>query len=521
MSNKRLCKAEFNIGQNIRYMVAVLALIAVLGASPGSAALVPSFTMQNQAGWDVSANQDIGFSDTLYLTDKTENPDDVRTWYWNVSAPGKFKHESFDKNAQFLIDDAFLTDSFGTIHEGAVEVNLRVRDALSASYSAVDVFYVRKAHPFMKVGFTADLELDDRSTANPNGTLKLTDDTGFQYYPTESASAWAWRVVDLNEPVSLRKTYESDGSSISDIPLNQTRYQVDFTVKSNLGNIQSVRDELNLPEDIPTPISKFVVTPMTGRAPLEISVTDQSESMVAHLKTNLPLAYNYTIWNTSDSSVIPYWGPEPDYSPDFNLTISTPGEFRVVQNVTNSFGKSSESTVAGIVIDEPAFPDITVNASFVAVPERGNPPQFVTFTDSSWKTEKISYLWNFGDGSDPVMTQNATHLFATPGEYPVTLTITGESGNTDSMTRIIPIEKLSPDFTYTVNGWEVTFTDISKGFPQEMLWRFGDGQIARVFKTGMADDTVVHEYPQAGEYTVSLAAATALTTNETTRQITV
>ena len=419
MSNKRLCKAEFNIGQNIRYMVAVLALIAVLGASPGSAALVPSFTMQNQAGWDVSANQDIGFSDTLYLTDKTENPDDVRTWYWNVSAPGKFKHESFDKNAQFLIDDAFLTDSFGTIHEGAVEVNLTVRDALSASYSAVDVFYVRKAHPFMKAGFTADLELDDRSTANPNGTLKLTDDTGFQYYPTESASAWAWRVVDLNEPVSLRKTYESAGSSISNIPLNQTRYQVDFTVKSNLGNIQSVRDELN------------------------------------------------------------------------------------------------------IVIDEPAFPDITVNASFVAVPERGNPPQFVTFTDSSWKTEKISYLWNFGDGSDPVMTQNATHLFATPGEYPVTLTITGESGNTDSMTRIIPIEKLSPDFTYTVNGWEVTFTDISKGFPQEMLWRFGDGQIARVFKTGMADDTVVHEYPQAGEYTVSLAAATALTTNETTRQITV
>lgn len=420
MSNKRLCKAEFNIGQNIRYMVAVLALIAVLGASPGSAALVPSFTMQNQAGWNVSANQDIGFSDTLYLTDKTENPDDVRTWYWNVSAPGKFKHESFDKNAQFLIDDAFLTDSFETIHEGAVEVNLTVRDALSASYSAVDVFYVRKAHPFMKAGFTADLELDDRSTANPNGTLKLTDDTGFQYYPTEAASAWAWRVVDLNEPVSLRETYESNGSSISDIPLNQTRYQVNFTVKSNLGNIQSVRDELN------------------------------------------------------------------------------------------------------IVIDEPAFPDITVNASFVAVPERGNPPQFVTFTDSSWKTEKISYLWNFGDGSDPVMTQNATHLFATPGEYPVTLTITGESGNTDSMTRIIPIEKLSPDFTYTVKGWEVNFTDISKGFPQEMLWRFGDGQIARVFnKTGMADDTVVHEYPQAGEYTVSLAAATALTTNETTRQITV
>ncbi len=58
-----------------------------------------------------------------------------------------------------------------------------------------------------------------------------------------------------------------------------------------------------------------------------------------------------------------------------------------------------------------------------------------------------SYLWGFGDGSsaqDPV----ASHTYAAPGTYPVTLTVTDDSGLTDSATQVVQVGTPTASITF-------------------------------------------------------------------------
>ncbi len=52
----------------------------------------------------------------------------------------------------------------------------------------------------------------------------------------------------------------------------------------------------------------------------------------------------------------------------------------------------------------------------------GTPPLPVDFNGSGTGTGTLSYNWNFGDGNTDT-TQNPTHVFNTPGTYPVVLTV--------------------------------------------------------------------------------------------------
>ena len=71
---------------------------------------------------------------------------------------------------------------------------------------------------------------------------------------------------------------------------------------------------------------------------------------------------------------------------------------------------------------------------FEAEPVRGFASLPVTFTDYSVGVI-TSRLWNFGDGSTSTLA-NPTHLYTQPGEYTVTMTVTGPDGVDVSSTRI-------------------------------------------------------------------------------------
>lgn len=73
-------------------------------------------------------------------------------------------------------------------------------------------------------------------------------------------------------------------------------------------------------------------------------------------------------------------------------------------------------------------------ADFFANITSGNAPLKVLFTDSS-TGEPIFWFWDFGDGINSKHALNATHTFAEPGKYDVSLTVTNENG---SNTRTIP-----------------------------------------------------------------------------------
>ena len=80
-------------------------------------------------------------------------------------------------------------------------------------------------------------------------------------------------------------------------------------------------------------------------------------------------------------------------------------------------------------------------ADFLANPTRGPAPLTASFTDQS--TGSItSWKWDFGDGSTSTM-QNPSHTYTDPGNYTVSLTVTGPEYS-DTNTKADYIKVLSP-----------------------------------------------------------------------------
>jgi PKD domain len=66
---------------------------------------------------------------------------------------------------------------------------------------------------------------------------------------------------------------------------------------------------------------------------------------------------------------------------------------------------------------------------------------YVEFRDSSSDPddEIVSWSWSFGDGSTST-DANPSHVYAAPGDYTVTLTVTDARGNTDAVTEVVSVQ---------------------------------------------------------------------------------
>ncbi len=126
---------------------------------------------------------------------------------------------------------------------------------------------------------------------------------------------------------------------------------------------------------------------------------------------------------------------------------------------------------------------------------------FLEYTFTNTSKDGVSYLWDFGDGNTSE-EESPTHVYATPDNYTVTLTVTGESGLTGTLEKPIDIQApVTVDCTWEVDPEDyrtVHFADASVG-AVELLWEFGDG-----FQfTGMSAS---HTYREDGIYTVTLTS---------------
>ncbi|MFK7968761.1 MAG: PKD domain-containing protein [Bacteroidia bacterium] len=124
----------------------------------------------------------------------------------------------------------------------------------------------------------------------------------------------------------------------------------------------------------------------------------------------------------------------------------------------------------------------------------------------------ISYVWDFGDGSDMSNLEDPVHRFELPGSYPVTLRAIGEGGCENSITKTnINISKgakaafvsfpTTSDEIYLPNA-EVQFLDDSER-ASTYLWDFGDGHAS-------TEKEPIHVYQKAGEYEVTLTVQDTL-----------
>gem|GEM_PF-568130 len=158
-------------------------------------------------------------------------------------------------------------------------------------------------------------------------------------------------------------------------------------------------------------------------------------------------------------------------------------------------------------------------ASFTFILSRRDAPCVVDFdASSSYDPDGIivKYEWNLGDGSSAT-GGSTSHTYTEVGTYAIDLTVTDDQGMTCSSSEEITI--LSP-YNDNVNaGLQIIFVaspqsylalpftikfDASgsvsdEGIIVSYLWNFGDGSTGR-------GRSVLHTYPRAGSYTVSLTA---------------
>ena len=177
------------------------------------------------------------------------------------------------------------------------------------------------------------------------------------------------------------------------------------------------------------------------------------------------------------------------------VSFNTTGDVSVT--LTGSFLTCTESYTQQIYLYS------APNIDFALVPGNQCAPFNAQFIDLSAAETSITYQWDFGDGSSISNLQNPSHLYTTPGNYPVTLTITTSAGCIDTLSllqadiinvRPSPIAgfDVTPDYTDICNS-VVTFIDESQN-ASKFTYIYGDG----TEYTG--PDSPAHLYLTAGTH---------------------
>ena len=123
-------------------------------------------------------------------------------------------------------------------------------------------------------------------------------------------------------------------------------------------------------------------------------------------------------------------------------------------------------------------------------------------TGSASGTNVAGYAWNFGDGTRSA-AQNPVHIYARPGTYTATLTVTDGRGFTGTTSRRVTVANARPyaTFTASVHKKTVTFnatrsSDVD-GRVVTYTWKFGD-------KKAGHGASVRHVYKKAKKFYVKL-----------------
>ena len=149
-----------------------------------------------------------------------------------------------------------------------------------------------------------------------------------------------------------------------------------------------------------------------------------------------PLNATVTIENHDDAySVIHSHMPAGDYhrpikGGTYNVTFTCNGYYPQTHTVTVADG---ETVVLDVQLEagEGLIPDFNANITNVA------PGGSVNFTDNTWGVNLVSWAWTFEGGTPATSNvQNPSNItYNTVGSYDVTLTVTKEGGQTETITK--------------------------------------------------------------------------------------
>jgi PKD repeat protein len=317
---------------------------------------------------------------------------------------------------------------------------------------------------------------------------------------TSGQAPFAVAFTDLSTGLPTRWNWSfGDGEfSILQNPGHTYTTAGNFTVSLTAGNTggentTTMADLISVTETLTPVYASFSVNATTGTRPLAVRFAD--------LSTGNPT--NWT-WDFGDGFNSTEQEPEHVYTSAGNFTV---------QLTVEKPGSSNITELADLIrVTEPAEP---VAVNFTASVTEGLVPLTVNFTDLSTGSP-VSWNWSFGDGNFSEI-QHPSYIYPVPGIFTVNLTIGDGYGVNDtlSMPDYITVHAPAVVANFTVNAtagqapFAVAFSDLSTGSPTSWNWSFGDGTFSEV-------QNPVHTYAGAGNYTVSLAATNAFTSDTRT-----
>jgi len=361
-------------------------------------------------------------------------------------ATGASKSRSFAKMGEYTVS-LRVTDSIGATDEDHVTIQVLNRKPLvSFNHSPVDPT-VRDVVTFL-----------DAST-DPDGETVY----------------WLWDFGDGETSTAQNSTH---------IYSDKGKYAVELTVTDDDGGSHSTTMEVavvNLPPVVDFRISETSVN--VGDEVLFIDLSSDPEGR--------PLKY---LWDFGDGNTSTESDPTYVYSTSGTITV----------RLTVIDDEFEAEMAEGVVI---VFPRIRPVSYFRVEPESATVEDEFRFYDESTDEDGyiVAWQWEFGDGETSAR-RDTSHRYGDKGIYYVTLVVTDDDGNQDSVTRKVTIENLPPAADFAASeedvevGEEIRFTDRTTDPEDKTLvyaWDFGDGSTSSQQNPG-------HEYNQAGSYTVEL-----------------
>jgi PKD repeat protein len=209
--------------------------------------------------------------------------------------------------------------------------------------------------------------------------------------------------------------------------------------------------------------ASFTANITTACVPATIQFTDQSITSKGE--------YNYIwSWNFGDGGTSTMQNPSHQYT--------AAGFYTVSLLITSSTGCQSYASIGRYIRIING-----IDANFVySQPTTCQGPFTISFQDQSSGPGTLSYLWNFASGTPSSSTvSNPTVTYASPGTYPVQLSVQSDLGCNGSITKNIVVAGKTTDFTAPASiclGQSVTFQNNSSPSPSSSVWDFGDGTIS-------------------------------------------
>lgn len=159
--------------------------------------------------------------------------------------------------------------------------------------------------------------------------------------------------------------------------------------------------------------------------------------------------------------------------PEVTHEYAEPGEYTVRLTITDAFGAIASSTQVVRVGLEVG----SLVASFDVEPGSGPVETEFEFDASASRGDIASFIWDFGDGSDPELGAQVSKIFAEEGSYTVTLTVIDPYGNTAEAQKTITVaahsgpDAPSLDVEYiTEDGAELVGSVFSDPNPESEHW---------------------------------------------------